>query len=55
MGIVFSFVFGVLVFDDPVTLVALAGMALIIGAGLVATRLRQHAPTGGAESTLGDA
>ncbi|HEV8690984.1 MAG TPA: DMT family transporter [Ideonella sp.] len=56
MGIVFSFVYGVLIFSDPVTLVALAGMALIIGAGLVATRLRQRSvPAAGAESTLGDA
>ena len=55
MGIVFSFVYGVLIFSDPVTLVALTGMALIIGAGLVATRLRQRtAPAAGAESTLGD-
>ncbi|MBT9595220.1 MAG: DMT family transporter [Vitreoscilla sp.] len=43
MGIAFAFVFGVLVFDDPVTGVALAGMVLIVGAGLVATRLRQRA------------
>lgn len=55
MGIVFSFGYGVLIFDDPVTAIALAGMALIIGAGLVATRLRQRsASTGAAESTLGD-
>lgn len=45
LGIVFSFLFGVLIFDDPVTLVALAGMALIIGAGLAATRLRQRSTT----------
>ena len=43
MGIAFAFVFGVLVFDDPVTGLALAGMVLIVGAGLVATRLRQRA------------
>ncbi|MFZ5550973.1 MAG: DMT family transporter [Pseudomonadota bacterium] len=54
LGIVFSFAFGVLLFDDPVTWVALAGMALIICAGLAATRLRQRAPAAGAESTLGD-
>jgi S-adenosylmethionine uptake transporter len=42
LGIAFSFVFGVLIFDDPVTVSALAGMALIIGAGLAATRLRQR-------------
>lgn len=56
LGIVFSFAFGVLLFDDPVTGVALAGMALIIGAGLAATRLRQHGvATAGKESTFGDA
>jgi S-adenosylmethionine uptake transporter len=43
MGIAFAFVFGVLVFDDPVTGLALAGMVQIVGAGLVATRLRQRA------------
>lgn len=40
LGIAFSFAFGVLLFDDPVTASALAGMVLIVGAGLVATRLR---------------
>lgn len=40
LGIVFSFVFGVLLFDDAVTLTAVAGMALIVGAGLYATLLR---------------
>jgi drug/metabolite transporter (DMT)-like permease len=40
VGIVFSFVFGVLLFDDAVTASALAGMALIVGAGLFATLLR---------------
>lgn len=57
LGIVFSFAFGVLLFDDPVTWAALAGMALIIGAGLAATRLRQRGATAatGKESTLGDA
>ena len=40
LGIVFSFVFGALVFDDAVTLSALAGMALIVGAGLYAMLLR---------------
>jgi hypothetical protein len=39
-GIAWSFLFGVLWFDDPVTLLALAGMALIAGAGIAATRLR---------------
>jgi S-adenosylmethionine uptake transporter len=39
-GIVFSFALGVWLFDDPVTLQALAGMALIIVAGLSSTMLR---------------
>ena len=42
LGIVFSFGFGVLLFDDPVTWMALAGMALIVAAGLAATLLRSH-------------
>jgi drug/metabolite transporter (DMT)-like permease len=40
LGIVFSFAFGVLLFDEALTPAALAGMALIVGAGLVATLLR---------------
>lgn len=40
LGIVFSSVLGILVFDDAVTLMALAGMALIVVAGLAATFLR---------------
>ena len=43
LGIVFSFLFGVLIFDDPVTGLALAGMSLIVGAGVAATFLRQQA------------
>jgi len=42
LGIVFSFAFGVLLFDDPVTWMALAGMALIVIAGLAATLLRSR-------------
>ncbi|MES2958423.1 MAG: DMT family transporter [Pseudomonadota bacterium] len=42
LGIVFSFAFGVWLFDDPVTWMALAGMALIVIAGLAATFLRSH-------------
>lgn len=41
LGIVFSFGFGVWLFDDPVTIAAIAGMALIVAAGLVAGSLRQ--------------
>jgi drug/metabolite transporter (DMT)-like permease len=44
MGIVFSFVYGVLLFDEAVTLSAVVGVSLIIGAGLAATFLRTHSP-----------
>lgn len=45
LGIVFSFVYGMLLFHDPLTPMATAGMLLIIGAGLAATLLRsQTAP-----------
>jgi len=55
MGIVFSFAFGVLVFHDPITLLSVAGMVLIIGAGVAATFLRSRpqngvAPAPGADS-----
>jgi S-adenosylmethionine uptake transporter len=40
LGIVFSFIYGVALFKDAITWSALAGMALIIGAGLAATVLR---------------
>lgn len=40
LGIAYAFVLGVWLFDDPVTPMALAGMALIIGAGVAATLLR---------------
>lgn len=50
LGIVFSFLYGVWLFDDPVTWIAIGGMLLIVGAGLTATLLRsQKAP---ADSTL---
>jgi drug/metabolite transporter (DMT)-like permease len=42
LGIAFSFVFGILLFDDPVTASALGGMALIVGAGIYSTLLRSH-------------
>ena len=42
-GIAWSFVFGVLWFDEPVTPLALAGTTLIAGAGIAATRLRSGA------------
>jgi drug/metabolite transporter (DMT)-like permease len=40
LAIVFGFIFGVWIFDDPVTPMSLAGMALIISAGVVANLLR---------------
>ena len=42
LGIVFSFAFGVLLFDDPVTASAVAGIVLIVAAGLYATLLRSR-------------
>lgn len=46
LGILFSFVWGVWFFDDPVTAGAIAGMLLIVGAGLTATwvSVRAKAP-----------
>lgn len=41
LGIAFAFGWGVLIFDDPVTWLALAGMALVVAAGIAASRLRQ--------------
>lgn len=43
LGIVFAFVYGVLLFDDPVTAMAVLGMVLIVAAGLAATLLRTRA------------
>jgi drug/metabolite transporter (DMT)-like permease len=40
LGIAFSFVFGVWLFQDPVTPMSLVGMVLIVGAGVAATLLR---------------
>jgi drug/metabolite transporter (DMT)-like permease len=40
LGILFSFIYGVLLFDDGVTAMSLAGMLLIVCAGLGATLLR---------------
>ncbi len=40
LGIAFAFVYGVLLFGDPVTLSAIGGMILIVAAGLAATLLR---------------
>ncbi len=42
LGIVFSFVYGMLLFKDPLTWHAFFGMLLIIGAGIAATLLRSQ-------------
>lgn len=50
LGIVFSFLYGVFLFDDPVTALAVGGMLMIVAAGLAATLLRaRRAPP---DSTL---
>ena len=46
-GIVFSVALGALVFGDPLTLTALAGIALIVAAGLAATWLRSRPAAAG--------
>ncbi|HEY8972690.1 MAG TPA: DMT family transporter [Burkholderiaceae bacterium] len=40
LGIAFSFVYGIVLFHDPLTWAAIGGMVLIVGAGLAASRLR---------------
>lgn len=42
LGIVFSFVYGVLLFDEAITLLALVGVLLIAASGLAATLLRSR-------------
>lgn len=51
LGIAYSFGFGVWLFDDPVTAVALVGMLLIVAAGVAATLLRGQAPRSEAAPT----
>jgi S-adenosylmethionine uptake transporter len=51
LGIVFSFVFGVWLFHDAVTPLSLAGMLLIVAAGVAATLLRGGAPVNNASPT----
>jgi S-adenosylmethionine uptake transporter len=45
LGIAFSVCLGVWVFDDPLGAGTLLGMALIVGAGITATRVRSRAAT----------
>ncbi len=52
LGIVFSFVFGVLLFDEPVTALAMVGMLLTISAGVAATLLRGRSAQDAPASTL---
>jgi drug/metabolite transporter (DMT)-like permease len=53
LGIAFSFGYGVLLFNDRVTWMAIGGMLLIVGAGLSATLLRtRSAPPDTANSPL---
>ena len=40
LGVAYSFVFGVLIFQDPITTTALVGMLLVVGAGLLSTRIQ---------------
>jgi drug/metabolite transporter (DMT)-like permease len=54
LGIAWAFLFGVLLFDDPVTLMAVAGMVLIVAAGLAATLLRSHSAPADAARNLGE-
>ena len=52
LGIVFSFVYGIWLFHDPLTWSAVGGMVLIVGAGLAASRLRATTLAATAPDTL---
>jgi S-adenosylmethionine uptake transporter len=55
LGIGWAFLFGVVLFDDRVTWLAVLGMALVVVAGIAATRLRDRAapsPVADATNTL---
>ena len=52
LGIAFSFVYGVWLFHDAITWAATAGIALIVGAGLAAARLRATTLSVAAHDTL---
>jgi S-adenosylmethionine uptake transporter len=45
LGIVFASLFGLLLFDEAITLWTVAGAVLIMGAGLAATLLRSRTPS----------
>jgi S-adenosylmethionine uptake transporter len=42
LGIAWAFVFGIFLFDDPVTWMAICGMLLVVGAGIAASMLRSR-------------
>lgn len=52
LGIAFSFVYGIVLFHDPVTWSAVGGIVLIVGAGLAASRLRARTLATSAPDTL---
>ena len=52
LGIAFSFVYGIVLFHDPLTWMAVGGMVLIVGAGLAASRLRATTLSASAPDTL---
>ena len=52
LGIAFSFVFGIGLFHDPLTWMAVGGMVLIVGAGLAAARLRATTLSATAPDTI---
>jgi drug/metabolite transporter (DMT)-like permease len=52
LGIAFSYVYGVVLFADRITWMALTGMALIVVAGIAASMLRSQAAPADAKSTL---
>ncbi|MEJ6005576.1 DMT family transporter [Paucibacter sp. AS339] len=54
LGIVFAFLYGALLFQDPLTPWALAGMLLIIIAGVAATLLRAHSTPPDSQHTVNE-
>ena len=52
LGIAWSYLYGILLFGDPVTGIALLGMGLIILAGIAATKLRQSVRKNGDINTM---
>ena len=47
LGVAWSFIYGVVLFDDPVTSMALLGMALVVAAGIAAVGLRERVSSAG--------